>query len=136
MSLIDTLLCDANLHRLLRDGRSAILDYGRSVRTAPPDLFNALVLRDGGCREPGCDRDPRYCDAHHVIVWDDEDGPTSLANMVLRCNRHHHQWHRRRRAGWTETLHPDGTLVITAPDGRRYISTPRGAAAQRHLFAA
>ena len=123
------------MHRVLKNGRKGILDYGRSARTAPPDLFNALALRDGGCREPGCDRPPEWCHAHHVQMWDEQDGPTSLANMVLKCTRHHHQWHRRRKLGWTERLEPDGTLVITDPNGRRYVSHPRGPAVRGQLWA-
>ena len=36
------LRCDAAIHRLVVEGRSAILDYGRSVRTCPVDAFTAL----------------------------------------------------------------------------------------------
>ena len=120
--------------RLAARGRSAILDYGRSARTAPVDLFNALVLRDGGCREPGCDRPPAWCDAHHLVMWDD-DGETKVDNLALRCSRHHHQMHRRRKLGWTERLEPDGRLVITAPDHRVYTSTPYGVLARQQLLA-
>lgn len=133
-AFVETLGCDCNLHRVLARGRSAILDYGRSARTAPVDLFNALVLRDGGCREPGCDRPPAWCDAHHVVMWDD-DGETNVDNLVLRCSRHHHQMHRRRNLGWTERLEPDGRLVITAPDHRVYTSTPYGVLALQQLLA-
>ena len=107
---------------------------GATARTAPADLFNAIALRDGHCREPGCDRPPEWCDAHHVDIWD-EGGVTSLENCVLRCVRHHHQWHRRRNLGWTERLEPDGTLVITDPSGRSYLSYPDGPLAQRQLWA-
>jgi hypothetical protein len=132
-SFVEAVACDANIHRVLTNGRSAILDYGRSVRSAPPDLFNALALRDGHCREPGCDRPPAWCDAHHVDVWE-EGGVTSLANSVLRCSRHHHLWHRRRRAGWREKLHDDATLVTTAPDARTYVSYPQGPLARRQTL--
>ncbi|HZN12831.1 MAG TPA: DUF222 domain-containing protein [Acidimicrobiales bacterium] len=132
-ALIESLLCDCNLHRVLAKGRSSILDYGRSARTAPPDLFNAIALRDGHCREPGCDRPPSWCDAHHVDVWE-EGGVTSLANSVLRCTRHHHQWHKRRKLGWTERLEDDATLVITDPSGRTHISYADGPLAQRQLW--
>ncbi|HUP86230.1 MAG TPA: DUF222 domain-containing protein, partial [Acidimicrobiales bacterium] len=96
--LLDTdtvrvLLCDANVHRVVTDGASTILDYGRSTRTAPPPLFTSLALRDGHCRlVNGCDRGPEWCDAHHVAPWED-GGETSLHNMVLACSRHHHLLH-------------------------------------------
>lgn len=133
-AFIEALGRDCNLHRVLARGRSAILDYGRSARSAPPDLFNALVMRDGGCREPGCDRPAAWCDAHHIAMWE-AGGETSIDNMVLRCSRHHHLWHRRRNLGWTERMEADGTLVITAPDHRVYTSTPHGPLARQRQLA-
>jgi hypothetical protein len=133
-ALIETLLCDCDLHRVLASGRSGVLNYGRSARTAPPDLFNVIALRDGHCREPGCDRPPSWCDAHHVEMWED-GGVTSYGNMVLRCARHHHLWHKRRKLGWTERLRDDGTLVMTDLRGRTYVSEPAGPLAQRKLWA-
>jgi Domain of unknown function (DUF222) len=46
------LCCDANVHRIITDGASAILDFGRSVRTATIEQFKALAVRDGGCVIP------------------------------------------------------------------------------------
>jgi hypothetical protein len=69
-----------------------------------------------------------------VLLWDEEGGPTSITNMVLRCVRHHHQWHKRRKLGWTERLEPDGTLYISDPNGRIYTSYPDGPLAQRQLM--
>lgn len=119
---LSTLLCDSALHRLLARGRSAILDYGLSTRTVPAPLWNALVIRDVTCRFPGCDRGPQWGEAHHV-VWVERDGETKLTNLVLVCSRHHHRLH---RPGWEAKLHPDGTLEVTAPDGRHWVTHPPG----------
>ena len=120
---IRLLLCDANVHRVLTDGASTILDYGRSTRTAPPALFTALTLRDGHCRlVEGCDRGPEWCDAHHVVPWED-GGETALENMVLGCNRHHHLLHRQH---WRQHIARDGTLTITTADGRSWTTYARG----------
>jgi hypothetical protein len=62
----DRLLCDAALHRVLSHARSAILDYGTATRTIPAPLYNALILRDGHCRFPGCDRPAAWCEGHHI----------------------------------------------------------------------
>ncbi|MCU1373333.1 MAG: endonuclease, partial [Actinomycetia bacterium] len=105
MSAVERTLCDCAAHRVLVDSASAILDYGRATRIVPVDLFNALVLRDQGCRHPGCDRPADWCDAHHVIPWW-EGGPTSLENLALKCRRHHLLGH---RPGWHDKLLPDGT---------------------------
>ncbi|MBW8780372.1 MAG: DUF222 domain-containing protein [Verrucomicrobia bacterium] len=76
------LLCEANLHRVLVDGPSAILDYGTSRRLASVAQYNALGVRDRGCRFPGCDRPAHWCDAHHVVPWWPDKGPTRLDNLV------------------------------------------------------
>jgi hypothetical protein len=126
--LVDALACDCNLHRLLLDGRSAILDYGRAARTAPPDLFAALAARDGGCRHPGCDRPVAWTEAHHIVPWED-GGETSITNTVLGCSRHHHLWHRLLKTGWTIRLQPDGTLEFAVLNGLDTMtSTPYGPA--------
>ena len=120
---IRVLLCDSNLHRVLTDGPGRILDYGRSQRTAPAALFTALVLRDGHCRlVPGCDRGPMWCDAHHVVPWED-GGETTIDNMVLGCSRHHHLLHRQH---WRQHLARDGTLTIETNDGRTWTTHARG----------
>ena len=81
----------------------------------PPPLRRALVVRDDGCRYPGCNRPPGWCDAHHVTHWVD-GGPTAVDNLVLLCDRHHHVVH---EPGWQlefdghdlRVLRPDGTEV-------------------------
>ncbi|MCA1843242.1 MAG: HNH endonuclease [Actinobacteria bacterium] len=121
-SEIKALLCDCEVHRVITDGRSVILDYGTATRTVSAALFAALALRDQRCRHPGCDRPVEWCEAHHVIPVL-AGGETCLANLVLKCSRHHHIGH---KPGWSEKLEPDGTLVITDPRGRTYVSPPPG----------
>jgi Domain of unknown function (DUF222) len=117
---VQRLLCDAGVHRVFVAGRSSILDYGTTTRTVPANLFNALVIRDQHCRFPGCDRPPDWCDAHHVR-WVTRGGPTCPENLALQCSRHHHLLH---SPGWDAKLLPDGTLVVTNPDGRTLQSRP------------
>jgi hypothetical protein len=119
---VETLLCDCDVHRVLTDARGVILDYGRATKTVPTPLFNALALRDRGCRHPGCNAPVAWCDAHHVVHWS-KDGPTNMGNLVLKCRRHHRLGHRRR---WREELLPDGTLVITTETGLTMTSRPPG----------
>jgi hypothetical protein len=117
------LRCDAAVHRLVVSGRSSILDYGHSLRTAPAHLYNAVLARDQHCRWPGCDRPGSWCDAHHV-VWFENDGATAVDNLVLLCRRHHRKLHR--GCGWQAKLLADGTLEITDPVGRVETTTPPG----------
>lgn len=121
---IRTLLCDANLHRVVTAGQSVILDFGLTARLFSEHQFNALVLRDQHCRHPGCDRPPQWCEAHHVIPVE-AGGPTDLTNGILKCSRHHHLGH---RPGWTEKLEADGTYHLTAPDGRTWTTHAPGVA--------
>jgi hypothetical protein len=123
---LGVLLCDSAVHRLLVAGESGILDYGRATRSIPVDLYNALVLRDHGCRFPGCDRPASWCDGHHLWEWE-HGGPTCLENVALFCRRHHRKLH----GGWTAELRPDGTLEVTHPDGRVESTEARGPSKRR-----
>ncbi len=104
----DAYLCDCVIHRVLRTA-ATITDYGRSIRSVPPQLFRAVADRDRGCRFTGCTRKIAWCDAHHVQWWR-RNGETKLDNLVLLCSRHHHLIH---RPGWTLQLDPNGDLHIT-----------------------
>ncbi len=110
--------CDAALTRVLTNGPSQILDVGRATRIIPAALRKALLLRDGTCRFPGCDRPGRWTDAHHRTHWVD-GGPTDLQNLLLLCTPHHMAVH---EGGWTLHGHPDGS--ITATRGTRTITAP------------
>ncbi|MGE0879518.1 MAG: DUF222 domain-containing protein [Acidimicrobiia bacterium] len=113
--------CDAAFHRVLLDAASVDLDYGRSTRNIPPSLYTSLVIRDGGCRFPGCDRTADLCDVHHVQWWD-HGGITAPSNTALMCLRHHQKLH---EPGWHAKLLPNAELHVTKPDGTELSSTPR-----------
>jgi hypothetical protein len=89
--------CDANIIPVVLGSAGQPLDIGRSTRIVPQGLRRALILRDGGCAFPGCDRPPLWCDAHHIDHWAD-GGPTSLCNLALLCVRHHDRVH---KDGWS-----------------------------------
>jgi hypothetical protein len=110
---ISRLLCDCGVHRVVTKGPSTILDYGSTTQTIPAPVFSSLVVRDGHCRWPGCDRPSTWCDGHHIWHWED-GGPTRLDNLVLLCRRHHTRVHKR---GWHIKLLPDATVEVTSPDG-------------------
>jgi uncharacterized protein DUF222/HNH endonuclease len=97
--------CDAKILPVVLGGAGQVLDAGRTRRTATGPLRRALHIRDQGCTFPGCDRPPRWTDAHHVIAWTD-GGQTTLDNLVLLCRRHHRLIHHP-TAGWQVRLGPD-----------------------------
>ncbi|MET8280344.1 DUF222 domain-containing protein [Micromonospora sp. NPDC005174] len=105
------LACDAAILPAVLGGTSQTLDVGRQRRLITGPLRRALVLRDRGCAFPGCDRPPRWCDAHHIRHWTD-GGPTSLANAVLLCAHHHRHVH---HSEWTVHLGNDGHPEFTPP---------------------
>ena len=114
-------MCDALFHRVTRSGNNRVLDYGVAMKSFPFPVFRAIVTRDCGCRFPGCDRPPRWCDAHHVVRRVDH-GPTSYENGCLLCSRHHHMIH---HPGWRVSLLPNGDLEVVRPDGVAMTSHPR-----------
>ena len=115
--------CDAGVIPVVLGGHSEPLDIGRLTRVVPVGLRRALGLRDGGCRFPGCDRPPTWCDAHHLHHWAD-GGATSLDNLILLCAFHHTLVHE----GWQPHGHPCATMRYRRPDGTTLDlpSTPRG----------
>jgi hypothetical protein len=117
---LSRLACDAVIHRVVTDGASTILDYGRASRVVPQALWNALVLRDRHCRFPGCDRPAHWAEAHHVRHWPD-GGETRLENLVVFCSRHHHVCH---LPGWQVKLLPDATVEVTTAAGKVLTSHP------------
>ncbi len=84
--------CDAILVSVLLDRAGVPLSVGRRQRLFRRANRRALILRDRGCAFLGCDRPPAWCQAHHIIPWQD-GGKTSLHNGVLLCGHHHRLIH-------------------------------------------
>ena len=101
---------------IITDG-TLVMAAGRGDTPVTKPLRDALDARDQGCRFPGCRAPARWTDAHQVIP---RPGPTDTTNMVLLCRRCHLRVH---APGWTQTLQPDGTYILT--HGRtRLVSRP------------
>jgi Domain of unknown function (DUF222)/HNH endonuclease len=106
------LACDAGIIPAVLGTASQTLDLGRQTRLATGPLRRALVLRDRGCAFPGCDRPPRWTDAHHIVHWSD-GGPTDLGNLALLCGYHHRLIH---HSEWQIRINPeDGLPEFTPP---------------------
>ncbi|WP_163748032.1 HNH endonuclease signature motif containing protein [Mycobacterium noviomagense] len=98
---------------------------------APPErgyapstaLADFVRCRDLTCRWPGCDRPAFDCDLDHTIPYA-AGGPTHASNLKCYCRAHHLVktfW------GWRDQQLPDGTLIVTAPSGHTYVTTPGSA---------
>jgi hypothetical protein len=96
---------------ILGGAPSQPLDVGRTTRVVSPAQRIALVVRDGGCVFPDCDRPPGWCEAHHLVHWLD-GGPTDLPNLALLCRAHHRAVH---EGGWRLQRDPDGRFAATPP---------------------
>ncbi len=106
--------CDAGVSRVITGARGEPLDVGRQRRTVTGAQRRALVVRDGGCRFPGCDRPPAWTVPHHLWHWAD-GGPTAIDNLVLLCHRHHRMVHEGR---WKIEIDGDGQVSVRAPEAR------------------
>ncbi|WNG80231.1 DUF222 domain-containing protein [Mycobacterium sp. ITM-2016-00316] len=89
-------------------------------------LAEFIACRDLTCRWPGCNVPVARCDIDHTTPW--PYGPTHPSNTKLYCRIHHliKTFHCGPQ-GWRDQQHPDGTITITAPNGRTYTTTPDGA---------
>jgi Domain of unknown function (DUF222)/HNH endonuclease len=112
--------CDSSVMRVVMSGRSEPLDIGRRTPVVPAGMRRAVIVRDRGCRFPGCGRRHTWCDAHHVVHWAD-GGPTSMSNLVLLCRRHHRMVHR----GFRLSIE-DGLPRFRRPDGSPLVEHARG----------
>ncbi len=103
------LACDAQILPAIFSGSSVPLDLGRARRTASGSQRAALVARDKHCI--GCGAKASWCQAHHIVHWQDR-GPTNLDNMCLLCSRCHHKVHDQ---DWTVHRTPTGTYTLRRP---------------------
>src|SRR6478672_3359221 len=97
----DRILCDAVIVPVTTDRSGAILDQGRANSVWNRATRRALTARSPECQWPGCEVIAPWCDAHHFVHWE-HGGPTSLANGVHLCRRHHTFVHQHR--DWTTTF--------------------------------
>lgn len=123
--VFEKLCCDANVRGLLMNGRSEVLDLGRSQRLGTPGQRRAAAVRDGGCVFPDCDRPPEECDLHHIRHWLKHHGFTDLANLCLLCRAHHNLTH---TMGFTFVRRRDDSLTIYRRDGSVLLGASRQAA--------
>ena len=88
-------------------------------------LADFVGCRDLTCRWPGCTMAVARCDIDHTTPW--PYGPTHPSNTKLYCRIHHliKTFHCG-PGGWNDTQHPDGTITLTAPNGRVYTTKPEG----------
>lgn len=118
------LACDAVTQTLTVDGDGVPIRLGRSARVVPPALRRVIDLRDRHCTFAGCSAPAMWCQAHHMVHWED-GGPTDERNLALACSFHHRAIHDRGfELRWSvdgrriETVRPEGSVIdlgVTRP---------------------
>lgn len=127
-SVLERLVCDSEVSRVVFGPAGEVLDVGRAQRSFSKQLRRAVVARDRTCAYPGCSAHPNLCEVHHVRWWS-RGGDTSVENGVLLCWYHHDLVHQRglritwRPFGW-EFRRADGSLLVD--EARRADSSPLG----------
>ncbi|MGN7780597.1 DUF222 domain-containing protein [Mycolicibacterium sp. 22603] len=102
-------------------------DLGAELGYQPSrKLADFVGCRDLTCRWPGCTMALARCDIDHTTPW--PYGPTHPSNTKLYCRiQHLIKTFHCGPGGWNDHQHPDGTLTLTAPNGRTYTTKPDGA---------
>lgn len=104
------LACDAPAQLVLHDGDGEVSSV--TERRPPTGRQRMLLLlRDRGCRFPGCPS-RRGLHAHHIVHWAD-GGPTELENLVLLCGHHHRFLH---EEDWRIVTDGRGAFRFAPPD--------------------
>ncbi|MCD6640514.1 MAG: HNH endonuclease, partial [Nocardioides sp.] len=106
-----------------------VIDLNQTL-TAPgyaiPDrIRDHVVVRDRTCRFPWCTQPARACDLDHVIAYDHDadtegrpqSGPTSTANLIPLCRRHHRL---KTHTGWRVAMPEPGRVTWTSPHGHQF----------------
>ncbi len=101
---------EADILPALFDTKGQPLWLGHKCRTASVAQRVALAIRDKGCVI--CGAANSYCQAHHVIHWED-GGPTDIDNLCLLCSDCHHK-----------QIHELGADLIRQPDGTYRLEHP------------
>jgi Domain of unknown function (DUF222) len=107
------LACTAQLVPMVLNGRSLPLDLGSANRYFNQSSRRAMERRDGGCTAPGCDRDPRWCESHHLTPHA-MSRTTDIRDGALLCTFHHHRVHDQ---GWAGRINPADGHVEWRPPG-------------------
>ena len=110
LSLFAQSLCDPEITRLTYGVGQEIFSVGRAERLFTPPQRKILLARDLGCCFPDCTALAVWCEAHHIIPWQD-GGETNIDNAALLCSRHHSLLH---HTDWSVQL-LQGTPFFTAP---------------------
>ena len=113
----DLICCDTIVSSVHQHGGIPV-NVGRAQRSVPERTRRLVILRDRGCRVPGCATD-RFLEVHHVVHWDPDHGagPTDTWNLACLCPRHH-RLHHQGKLGISGNADDPHGLIFTDAHGR------------------
>ncbi|MGV8885450.1 MAG: DUF222 domain-containing protein [Microbacteriaceae bacterium] len=113
IATVERLTCEGATVAVTVDSAGQPLDVGREQRLYTRRQRIALAVRDSGCRWPGCDRPPSWCEAHHIRHWARDSGRTDTADGILLCRHHHLLAHNN---GWEISRDGANYALIPPPE--------------------
>ena len=118
------LACDGNITRIVIGPDGQPLDLGRSQAGLPaaPAPGRSRSATRAAC-SPAAMPPPTGATPTIVLEWVLDDGPTSVENGALLCERHHTKVHH----GFRIERHPDGRWRTWRPDGTEILLHPHAA---------
>jgi hypothetical protein len=95
-AILDRLMCQASVSRVITDGPSLVIDVGRASREFTVAQKRAILARDKVCKT--CGAPGEHCQYHHIWRWED-GGPTNIDNGELQCGPCHRLIHKHDHRG-------------------------------------
>ncbi|MFJ2619470.1 HNH endonuclease signature motif containing protein [Glutamicibacter sp. NPDC087344] len=82
------MVCNAGLYPVVLNGKSQILDLGRTQRLFSKAQARAIRAAYRGCAYPGCSMPAERCELDHLDKWE-RGGCTDIESSDLYCTVHH-----------------------------------------------
>lgn len=82
------MVCNAGLYPVVLNGKSRILDLGRTQRLFSKPQARAIRAAYRGCGYPGCSMPAHRCELDHLDKWE-RGGRTDIESSDLFCEIHH-----------------------------------------------
>ncbi len=82
------MVCNAGLYPVVLNGKSRILDLGRTQRLFSKSQARAIRAAYRGCAYPGCSMPAHRCELDHLDKWE-LGGRTDIETSDLYCEIHH-----------------------------------------------
>jgi Domain of unknown function (DUF222)/HNH endonuclease len=110
----DMLLCDCVTTSIWLSKDGTPFDVGTPESSVPVRNRRAVMARDRCCRYPGCGREARWTEIHH-IKYRENGGTHEISNLTALCRFHHRFVHRKGLNLYWDS--DNVTLIVEWPNG-------------------